>query len=109
MARFLRDERPTNHTIDEEALIQIDAAFRSRIASMPEVASNNDDSYAVLFYIIRFDNKGYKVFSLQKSSALRSILSLRTALRPTSRKAATYCSGSMRKTRTTVGSQFPQK
>lgn len=67
MAHFLRDEQLTDLTIDEEALKQIDAAFKSRLLSTPERESAEDASLPEVFisYVIRFDNKGYRVFLLE--------------------------------------------
>lgn len=67
MAHFLRDELLKNLTIDEEALTQISRIFEARAATMPEVVHQADgkDPDAFLTYIIRFDNKGYRVFALQ--------------------------------------------
>jgi len=65
MATFLRDERLQNLTITAERIAQIDAAFRSRYRSVPEL-SKEEDNAVFSFYVIRFDNKGYRVFSLDE-------------------------------------------
>ena len=67
MATFLRDERLQNLTITAERIAQIDAAFRSRYRSVPEL-SKEEDNAVFSFYVIRFDNKGYRVFSLARIS-----------------------------------------
>lgn len=66
MAFFLRDELVTNVTIDEEALIQISQAFETRRPTMPlaQLPADGLPDQVHLTYIIRFDNKGYRVFSL---------------------------------------------
>lgn len=68
MARFLRDEILTNLTIDEEALTQISQVFAARAATMPEELQpppRHEPPNFFLTYIIRFDNKGYRIFSLE--------------------------------------------
>jgi hypothetical protein len=68
MAHFLRDEILTNLTIDEEALTQISHVFAARAATMPEELNpppRHEPPNFFLTYIIRFDNKGHRVFSLE--------------------------------------------
>lgn len=62
MAQFLRDERISNLTIDREALIQIASVFENRHRALSVQPNQNENKF--LFYVIRFDNKGYRVFSL---------------------------------------------
>lgn len=62
MAQFLRDERISNLTIDRESLIQIASVFENRHRSLIVQSNQNENKF--LFYVIRFDNKGYRVFSL---------------------------------------------
>ena len=64
MAIFLRDERLQNLTLTADRLRQIDTAFQSRFRSVPERVQQGDNDNAFLFYVIRFDNKGYRVFSI---------------------------------------------
>ena len=66
MAHFLRDERISDVWIDEDTLLQLDRAFVGAVPSMPESrepAAANQPAY-FLTYIIRFDSKGYRVFSI---------------------------------------------
>ncbi len=67
MAHFLRDQHVTNLSVDEDSLRQINAVFESRErainADVPE--DDNTGKRAFLAYIIRFDNKGYRVFSVE--------------------------------------------
>lgn len=67
MAHYLRDERATNLTINTDNLAQISAAFADRTGVLNYDVPENDGSgrRALLAYIIRFDNKGYRVFSLE--------------------------------------------
>lgn len=62
MAQFLRDERIANLTIDREALIQLASVFENRKQALNVTQGDNK----FLFYVIRFDNKGYRVFSIDK-------------------------------------------
>ena len=65
MATYLRDEQLQNLTITSDRLRQIDAAFQSRFRAVPEFARQEGNNKAFLFYVIRFDNKGYRVFSIE--------------------------------------------
>ncbi len=64
MAHFLRDERITNLTIDKGCIVQLASIFDTRAKSLNNDPSKEDSKF--LFYIIRFDNKGYKVFSIEE-------------------------------------------
>jgi hypothetical protein len=66
MAHFLRDQQITNLSADEDMLRQINAAFESREAAINTGVPADDTTgkRALLTYVIRFDNKGYRVFSL---------------------------------------------
>ena len=64
MALFLRDERIANLTIDKAALIQLASVFENRHQAMNVQQDQNDNK--LLFYVIRFDNKGYRVFSIEE-------------------------------------------
>lgn len=65
MAHFLRDQHITNVTITEDALKQINELFESRIDSFNAVIPKDDnmDKKAFLSYIIRYDQKGYRIYS----------------------------------------------
>lgn len=66
MATFLRDERLHNLTLTADRLRQIDAAFQARLRAAPEHAQPGENNNIHLFYVIRFDNKGYRVFSIEE-------------------------------------------
>lgn len=67
MAVFLRDERVTNLSINADNLAQLSAVFSDRAGVLNTNVPANDETgkKAFLTYIIRFDNKGYRVFSLE--------------------------------------------
>ncbi len=67
MAHYLRDERVTNLSINADNLAQLSAVFADRASALNANVPENDDTgkKAFLTYIIRFDNKGYRVFSLE--------------------------------------------
>jgi len=62
MAHFLRDAQVANITIDREALIRLASIFESRCESLLE--GEDDENH--LFYVIRFDDKGYRIFSIEE-------------------------------------------
>ena len=65
MAHFLRDEVLKSLTIDEAAIRELDNALRSSNANMPEnLAKQDPGQRAIIYYVVRFDNKGYRVFSV---------------------------------------------
>jgi uncharacterized membrane protein HdeD (DUF308 family) len=66
MAHFLRDQQIANVSITEENLIQLSALFSDRLGTLNASLNEADlaDKRAFLTYIIRFDNKGYRVFSI---------------------------------------------
>lgn len=66
MAHFLRDQQITSVSVTEENLVQICSVFASRVAMLNANVHDNDgvDKRAFLIYVIRFDNKGYRVFSV---------------------------------------------
>jgi hypothetical protein len=68
MAHFLRDKIVSNLTITEDSINQIDATFFNRIAAINSTVSEDDTSgkKAFLTYIIRFDGKGFRVFTLDE-------------------------------------------
>lgn len=67
MAHFLRDEQIANVSATENNLSQLSATFLARTAminaNIPD--ENHADKAAFVTYIIRFDNKGYRVFLLE--------------------------------------------
>lgn len=68
MARYLRDQYVQNISIDAEAISQISKVFAERFAQLQtelkELAPQGEGAFFT--YIIRFDNKGYRVFSLDE-------------------------------------------
>ena len=67
MAYLLRDQHIANLSVDEDSLRQINAVFESCEKAINTDVPENDNTgkRAFLTYIIRFDNKGYRVFSLE--------------------------------------------
>jgi hypothetical protein len=65
VARYLRDERIRNLSISAESLSQLAAVFADR-ASVANADVPQEETAQIAFwhYVIRFDNKGYRVFSL---------------------------------------------
>ena len=67
MGRFLRDVYVKNVTFDEDALEVMSDFFLERSAGINSQLLDNgkDDKRQVfLTYIIRFDNKGYRLFQI---------------------------------------------
>ncbi|WP_139026340.1 membrane domain protein [Methyloversatilis universalis] len=66
MAHFLRDQQIANVSISEENLTQLSALFSERLGTINASLAEEDlaNKGAILTYIIRFDNKGYRVFSV---------------------------------------------
>ncbi len=65
MAHYLRDERITNVTINADSLKQISEVFIERETSLNiNNIDNSNNKKAFISWIIRFDNKGYRVFDL---------------------------------------------
>lgn len=66
MAHCLRDEHVRNLSINADSLTQIDAVFADRAKTINDSlpVGENSGKEAIVSYIIRFDNKGYRVFSL---------------------------------------------
>lgn len=60
MGQFLRDQKVKNVGIDESTLDRLNDAFAARVALHNVGLQANDSAIAVLFYIIRFDEKGYR-------------------------------------------------
>jgi hypothetical protein len=66
VAHFLRDVRVANLSINADILAQLSAAFSDRTSAINASVSEGDEGKkALLTYIIRFDNKGYRVFSIE--------------------------------------------
>jgi hypothetical protein len=66
MAHYLRDQLIKNVTINRDTLSQLSSVFSSRQYTLNAGLSDSEpDKKALLTYIIRFDNKGYRVFSLE--------------------------------------------
>ncbi len=67
MANFLRDQQIANVSITEENLTQLSALFSERLGTLSATLTEADlaEKRAFLNYIIRFDNKGYRVFSIE--------------------------------------------
>lgn len=63
MARYLRDEQLSNYTISANALSQLVDVLFARFVHMPEYVPNQQPLNVVLIMTIRFDKKGYRVFS----------------------------------------------
>ncbi len=66
MAHYLRDQQVAHVSITEDSLIQLSALFTERAETLNTLLTEVDatDKRAFLTYIIRFDNKGYRVFSI---------------------------------------------
>lgn len=72
MPRYLRDEKVSDITINEEALSRIVDALFSRYLLMPEYLQNQQQPDVFLIITIRFDEKGYRVF--EKETLLKYFL-----------------------------------
>lgn len=89
MGHFLRDQQIANVTITEESVIQLSSIFseRARTLNASSSVAEATDKTAFLTYVIRFDNKGYRVFSIddllkyfrQAKSVERLLLTIETA------------------------------
>ncbi|MBN8779802.1 MULTISPECIES: hypothetical protein [unclassified Thiobacillus] len=68
MAHFLRDQRISSVSITEDRLSQLSTIFEDREKSLDDTskANNSPDDEPALSYIIRFDGKGYRVFSIDE-------------------------------------------
>ncbi len=66
MAQFLRDAHLSNIKVTEDVLIQLAEVFASRAKPLMDFATaqNDDDKKPFLTFVIRFDEKGYRLFSL---------------------------------------------
>jgi hypothetical protein len=69
MAHFLRDQLVKNLSITSDKLIQISQVVVDRAKTINDKivpGENSDLKEALLYYVIRFDNKGYRVFSIEE-------------------------------------------
>jgi hypothetical protein len=68
MAHFLRDRHITNLSITEDNITQLSEVLSDRANTLNSNVQKNDnpDKEAALTYIIRFDDKGCRVFSLEE-------------------------------------------
>lgn len=67
MSHYLRDEQISNITISADSLAQLSAVFTDRAITLNAgvAVDDGESKKAFLTYIIRFDNKGYRVFTLE--------------------------------------------
>ncbi len=69
MPQFLRDQKIENLNIDENSLRLINDFFIDRINQQNNLLGNTEEENKQLFlmtYIIRFDNKGYKILDFNE-------------------------------------------
>lgn len=68
MARFLRDVRVSNISITEDVVKQLTEVFAARALPLQQAtdARENEDGKLFLTFILRFDDKGYRFFSLDE-------------------------------------------
>jgi hypothetical protein len=68
MAHFFRDQQLKNSTFDEDSIRQIAAVLQDRNAVLNARVPENRvrDEAGMLSYVIRFDNKGYRLVSLDE-------------------------------------------
>lgn len=59
MGQFLRDQKITSVVIDETTLDRLNEIVETRVA-LHNVDFPNEDHRAILFYVVRFDEKGYR-------------------------------------------------
>ncbi|MDO8774049.1 MAG: hypothetical protein Q7K57_36120 [Burkholderiaceae bacterium] len=88
MAHYLRDQQIKSLSVTEDQLRQLAAVFNDRasVLNISVVDGDTTGKRAFLSFIIRFDNKGYRVFSLedllryfqQAKSVERVILTIET-------------------------------
>lgn len=65
MPHYLRDHQVRNISLNKEELVQINEVFNERYVDLIRVEKESEKT-AFLSYIIRFDNKGYRVFSIEE-------------------------------------------
>ncbi|MGN8088459.1 hypothetical protein ACTJK6_20555 [Ralstonia sp. 22086] len=68
MAFYLRDQHIVNVSLDDDALLHINNVFEDRFSKL-KTELGAVGKVAHFTYIIRFDNKGYRVFSLDELMA----------------------------------------
>ena len=67
MAHFYRDEIISNLEINESILTQIKSVYASRTIEInKDITDDNDQNLVFLTYVIRFDNKGYRLFDFKE-------------------------------------------
>ena len=68
LARYLRDEQFENISINSNLLTQLDVSLRRLILSTPEYnhVEAPQNSKVLIIYTIRFDGKGYRVFTIEE-------------------------------------------
>ncbi len=68
MAQFLRDVYVSNIKITEDVIIQLAEVFANRAQPLIDnsIQQKNDDLNPYLTFIIRFDGKGYRLFSVEE-------------------------------------------
>ncbi|MCF3650175.1 hypothetical protein [Synoicihabitans lomoniglobus] len=66
MAHFYRDQQVSNLKIDGDVLRQIDSVFQARGVLLNQQVLNESEqgNKSFLTYVIRFDEKGYRLFSI---------------------------------------------
>ncbi len=64
MGQFLRDQKLKNLSIDEATLDRLNDAFIARVALHNNGVKEDSPNRAILFYIIRFDEKGFRFVNL---------------------------------------------
>jgi hypothetical protein len=60
MGQFLRDQRLKNLKVNETVLGQLNDFFLTRVTAGNQGIPENDQRRIVFFYVIRFDEKGYR-------------------------------------------------
>lgn len=68
MARFLRDVRVSNVSITEDVVRQLAEVFATRALPIQQAAeaAGSEEGKPFLTFILRFDDKGYRLFSLDE-------------------------------------------
>ena len=66
MAHFLRDVQLSDIKITEDVILELADAFTDRSRALIDSAHGNKDKEAIFFFTLRFDGKGYRLFSLDQ-------------------------------------------
>ena len=66
MAHFLRDVQLSDIKITEGVILELADAFTDRSRALIHSAHENKDKDAIIFFTLRFDGKGYRLFSLDQ-------------------------------------------